>query len=138
MISFGLTASSPEDIARRQPNLRKAISHSRVHTKIFQQYHLLMTTDQFRASLTQSGPPANLPPLVAALWWDAKGDWKQAHEIAQAEESADAAWVHAHLHRKEGDAANAAYWYGQARRPHSKLALEAEWEQIATALLGTL
>jgi hypothetical protein len=94
-----------------------------------------MTVDQLRASLHQPGPPAELPSLLAALWWEAKGDWNQAHEIAQAEESADAAWVHAYLHRKEGDTSNAAYWYNRAHQPRCTLSLDAEWEQIASALL---
>lgn len=97
---------------------------------------LTMTLDQLRASLGQSSPPAELPPLVAALWWDARGDWTQAHEVAQAENGADAAWVHAYLHRKEGDDANAGYWYRQAGRPHCRLSHEAEWAQIASELLG--
>jgi hypothetical protein len=97
----------------------------------------LITLDQLRASLQQPTPPAALSPLLAALWWDAKGDWNQAHEMAQTEESADAAWVHAYLHRKEGEAANAAYWYGQAGRPHCKLSLDAEWHQIVAALINS-
>jgi hypothetical protein len=95
-----------------------------------------MTLEQLRASLDQPQPPAELPPLTAALWWEAKGDWKRAHEIAQDVSGADAAWVHAYLHRKEGDDANAGYWYGQAGRPHCALPLDAEWEQIVSALLG--
>ena len=96
-----------------------------------------MTLEEFRASLATSDPPATLPPLLAALWWDGKGDWKRAHEIAQDESGRDAAWVHAYLHRKEGDEGNAGYWYGQAGRAHCSLALDAEWELIVSALLGT-
>ena len=94
-----------------------------------------MDYDQFRATLSSSKPPA-LTPLLAALWWDAKGDWNQAHELAQSENGTDAAWVHAYLHRKEADASNAAYWYGQAQQPVCKLPLDAEWEEIVSALLG--
>jgi hypothetical protein len=94
-----------------------------------------MTLDQLRASLHQPGPPANLPRLLPALWWEAQGDWNQAHEIAQAEQTPDAAWVHAFLHRKEGDTSNAAYWYRQAGQPHCKLPLDNEWDQIASAPL---
>ena len=94
-----------------------------------------MDYDQFRASLSHSGSPPELPPLLTALWWEAKGDWNQAHEIAQSESGPDAAWVHAYLHRKEGDASNAAYWYGQAHQPVCKLPLDAEWEEIVAALL---
>jgi hypothetical protein len=96
---------------------------------------MTMTLEQLRASLSQPKPPAALSPLLAALWWEAKGDWNQAHEIAQTEKSADAAWIHAYLHRKEGDTANAAYWYNRARQPGCSLPLDAEWEQIVTALL---
>ncbi|HEX6496211.1 MAG TPA: hypothetical protein VF018_12050 [Acidobacteriaceae bacterium] len=95
-----------------------------------------MTLDQLRASLQQPRPPAELPSLLAALWWEAKGDWSQAHEIAQAVDSADAAWVHAYLHRKEGDTSNAAYWYNRAHQPRCALSLDAEWEQIASALVA--
>jgi hypothetical protein len=95
-----------------------------------------MTAAQLHDTLEQSSPPANLPPLLAALWWEAKGDWNQAHEIAQSENGADAAWVHAYLHRKEGDASNAAYWYNRAHQPRCTLSLEKEWEQIVSALLN--
>jgi hypothetical protein len=95
-----------------------------------------MTPAQLRATLDQSSPPTNLPSLLTALWWEAKGDWNQAHEIAQADNGADAAWVHAYLHRKEGDASNAAYWYRQAHQPDHALPLDKEWEQIASALLN--
>jgi hypothetical protein len=94
-----------------------------------------MTLDQLQATLHQPDPPANLPPLLAALGWDAKDDWNRAHEIAQSVETPDGAWVHAYLHRKEGDTGNAAYWYRQARQPVCKLSLDAEWEQIVSALL---
>jgi hypothetical protein len=44
--------------------------------------------------------------------------------------------VHAHIHRVEGDLDNAGYWYARAGKPASSAALETEWDQIATALLG--
>jgi hypothetical protein len=44
--------------------------------------------------------------------------------------------VHAHLHRVEGDLSNAGYWYRRAGRPAARGALEAEWAQIAAALLA--
>jgi hypothetical protein len=95
-----------------------------------------MTPVELRATISQQQPPPALPPVLDALWWEAKGDWIQAHEIAQDEESTDAAWVHAYLHRKEGDTGNAAYWYRQARQPHCTLPLDAEWDQIVSALLS--
>ena len=94
-----------------------------------------MTFEEFENSVAASAPEARLSPALAALWWDAKGDWNKAHEFAQQSESADNAWVHAYLHRKEGDAANAAYWYQRAGRAVFKGPLEEEWRQIASALL---
>ena len=90
----------------------------------------------FRASLSDAAPAAELDPPLAALWWAAKGQWDEAHKIVQAEETADAAWVHAYLHRVEGDLGNAGYWYRQAQKPVAQDALEAEWERIVSALLG--
>ena len=93
-----------------------------------------MTLQEFKATLSSTQPP-DVVLLLRALWHDARGDWEQAHTIAQDVESKDAAWVHAYLHRKEGDAGNAAYWYNRARQPIASDSLEAEWTRIATALL---
>jgi hypothetical protein len=95
-----------------------------------------MTIDEFKASLHGDGPPANLPPLLAALWWDAKGNFDRAHEIAQDDDGGqEAAWVHAYLHRKERDPDNAGYWYKRAHQPHPETSPDEEWRQIATVLL---
>lgn len=91
----------------------------------------------FRASLSDTAPAPGLEPPLAALWWAAKGQWDQGHKIVQDEASADAAWVHAYLHRVEGDLGNAGYWYRQAGQPVPKDSLEAEWERIVSALLGS-
>ena len=93
-----------------------------------------MTLTEFRRTLTDSQPPA-LSALLRALWHDAKGDWTQAHALAQDVDDPNGAWVHAYLHRKEGDADNAAYWYGQARQPVATDSLDEEWNRIADALL---
>ena len=89
----------------------------------------------FTESLVHAQPPADLPPALQGLWWDAKGDWDRAHECAQAQADAEGAWVHAYLHRKEGDADNAGYWYRRAKRSAATVPLAAEWEAIAGALL---
>lgn len=94
-----------------------------------------MTFDAFISSRIASRPPANLSPALTALWWDAKGDWEQAHQAAQSEEGPDGAWVHAYLHRKQGDLSNAGYWYRQAGRPIASGPAPSEWNQIARALL---
>ena len=73
-----------------------------------------MIVDDFHQSLTSAKPPAELTLAVAGLWWDAKGDWTRAHELAQQDEGRDGSWVHAYLHRKEGDQSNAVYWYRRA------------------------
>lgn len=94
-----------------------------------------MTIEEFRASLRDQVPPAALPPLLKALWWDGKRNFERAHEIAQDEEGREAAWVHAYLHRKEGDPENAGYWYKRAHQPHPETSLDEEWRQITTVLL---
>jgi len=94
-----------------------------------------MTLAEFRNTLSSGSPPPQLPLTLVALWHDAKGDWDRAHKVAQDVDDNDGAWVHAYLHRKEGDPGNAAYWYRRAGKPVSRLSLEAEWEQIAGALL---
>ena len=90
----------------------------------------------FKASLTDAAPPAQISPLLAALWHAGKGEWTSAHEIAQEDESETGSWVHAYLHRVEGDESNAGYWYRRAKKPHAKSTLDAEWEEIARALLA--
>ena len=82
-----------------------------------------------------TAPPAPENLALTGLWWDAKGDWTRAHESAQQDEGSVGAWVHAYLHRKEGDASNARYWYDRAGKRSSNLSIEAEWEEIADALL---
>jgi len=93
-----------------------------------------MTLAEFKATLSSTTAPA-VPPLLVALWHDARGDWEAAHRVAQDVDDRDGAWVHAYLHRKEGDLGNAGYWYGQAHQPVAADALDAEWERIVSALL---
>jgi hypothetical protein len=93
-----------------------------------------MTLDEFKATLTGDAPPDVSDPL-RALWHDARGDWSQAHEIAQDVDDQNGAWVHAYLHRKEGDLGNARYWYRRARQSETTDSLEDEWSRIAAALL---
>jgi hypothetical protein len=95
-----------------------------------------MTLDDLKATLSSSTPPAGLAPAVLALWHDARGNWKEAHRVAQDVDTVDGSWVHAYLHRKEGDLGNAAYWYRRAERPVASGGLDAEWDQIVTTLLA--
>jgi hypothetical protein len=93
-----------------------------------------VTVDELKATLSNDTAP-DLGPLLRALWHDARGEWGQAHDLAQSVDDKSGAWVHAYLHRKEGDLGNAAYWYRRADRPVATDPLEAEWDRIATALL---
>jgi hypothetical protein len=95
-----------------------------------------MTLDQFRRTLTDAAPPQSLTAPLRALWFDGRGDWNQAHNVAQDVEDATGAWVHAYLHRKEGDLQNAEYWYRRAGKPVATSALEDEWAAMVTLLLS--
>ncbi|MGC8548399.1 MAG: hypothetical protein ACP5M4_01755 [Acidobacteriaceae bacterium] len=93
------------------------------------------TAEKLAQSTAQPHPPAGLAPLVEALWWEAKGDWNRAHEIAQEIHTPNGAWVHAYLHRREGDQGNAGYWYRNVGRPVCTLPLDEEWKAITSMLL---
>jgi len=95
-----------------------------------------MTLEQFRDSLSHEEPPRQLSVALSALWWDAKNNWKQAHESVAQDEGPACAWVHAYLHRKEGDLGNAGYWYRRANRAPASGPLEQEWLEIARSLLA--
>ena len=95
-----------------------------------------VTLDEFKRTTSESQPPAGIRPALVALWHDARGDWEAAHRVSQDIPDAAGSWVHAYLHRKEGDLSNAGYWYRQAGKPESRDALDLEWAQIVSALLG--
>jgi hypothetical protein len=91
----------------------------------------------FRATLGDATPPEGLNLPLAALWWDANGDWHRAHECVQQEEGRrEADLVHAYLHRKEGDLSNAGYWYRRAGRPVAHGTLAEEWDALTAELLA--
>jgi hypothetical protein len=95
-----------------------------------------MDLHAFKASLQQQFPPQELSTPLAALWWDAKGDWAQAHGLVDALETPQGMAVHAYLHRKEGAASNAGYWYARAGRSFRRPTLEAEWDALVSGLLA--
>jgi hypothetical protein len=94
-----------------------------------------VTQASFRKTLSAAEPPAALSGIPRALWYGARGDWNQAHEVVQQEDGADAAWVHAWLHRIEGDLDNARYWYGQAGRPEHRGTTDDELGELLAAFL---
>lgn len=93
-----------------------------------------MEVDAFRALLSLAEPPPGLPATLAALWWDAKGEWARAHEMVDSLEDRDGMAVHAYLHRKEGAAGNADYWYQRAGRSFHRPELDAEWQALVEGL----
>ena len=96
-----------------------------------------MTLDDFKTSLKDNSPPKNVAPELEALWHDARGDWNEAHRIAQDIDDRHGAWVHAYLHRKEGDLANASYWYRHAGRPVAAGSLDDEWSALVKELISS-
>ncbi|KAA3440821.1 hypothetical protein FOA19_02260 [Rufibacter hautae] len=80
-------------------------------------------------------PPAESSVYLQALWHDAQGNWKEAHELIQDLPDKNAARIHAYLHRKEGDLWNADYWYKRAGKTRPAGTLPEEWEQLVKAFL---
>ena len=94
-----------------------------------------MKFEEFKASMSEALPPKGITASLAALWYAGKGDWEQAHAIAQDVPTREGSWVHAYLHRVEGDDWNANYWYHRAGRSMPALSLEQEWAEIVQSLL---
>lgn len=94
-----------------------------------------MTLEEFRQTLSSATPPDGVSNLLYALWHDGKGNWEEAHNIAQDIENTDGSWVHAYLHRKEGDEWNAGYWYRRAGKPFCNESLDKEWDQLVNYFL---
>jgi hypothetical protein len=93
-----------------------------------------MQIEEFRALLGLEAPPEDLPVTLAALWWDAKGDWVRAHHMVDSLETQEGMAVHAYLHRKEGAEWNADYWYQRAGRRFHRPAIDEEWEALVEGL----
>jgi hypothetical protein len=94
-----------------------------------------MTFDEFKSSLSASTAPAGLTKELEAMWYDGKGNWNRAHNIAQENNSTSHCLIHAYLHRKEGDKWNASYWYNRAGRKMPAVTFDEEWEQIVKEFL---
>jgi hypothetical protein len=94
-----------------------------------------MTLEEFHQTLANEQPPSGITAPLAALWWDAKGDWTRAHTLVDSLETGEGMAVHAYLHRKEGVEWNAEYWYGRAGRDLRREKLEDEWAALLQELL---
>lgn len=96
-----------------------------------------MKSAEFKQSLHDHEPPADLGAPLTALWWDAKGEWAQAHGLVDELETPEAMAVHAYLHRKEGEEWNADYWYRRAGRTYRRASLEDEWQALVEGFSTT-
>jgi hypothetical protein len=96
-----------------------------------------MTAVELVASVKRdSVPDESMPEEVKALWHAKKGNWDEAHEIAQEIHTSMGSWIHALLHLIEGDQGNANYWFQKAGRPSRKPAdIDALWMEIAQKVL---
>jgi hypothetical protein len=94
-----------------------------------------MVFETFRQSIKGETPPAGITVYLLAMWYDAHGNWDQAHRMVDNLEDVTACWVHAYLHRKEGDQWNADYWYRKAGKKRPDISLTQEWESVVKALL---
>jgi hypothetical protein len=88
------------------------------------------TLADFVKSLSTDTPPSGVSEELQALWYDGKGDWGKAHDIAQDIYNDNGSWIHAYLHRKEGDIQNAHYWYRKAGKSLPSVSLNVEWLQL--------
>jgi hypothetical protein len=87
-----------------------------------------MTLSDFQEAIKKDEMPIEINPILKALFYDAKGDWEAAHDIAQSQEGTlEYDKLHAYLHRKEGDDWNANYWYRRAKTTMPKVDLADEW-----------
>ena len=90
---------------------------------------------EFQQTLSVETPPMEWPKALIAMWYDAKGDWNNAHEIGQDIHSTLGSWIHGYLHIKEGDESNARYWYNRAKRKYPHHGLEEEQKVIVEYIL---
>lgn len=98
-----------------------------------------MTAADLAASAARdASPPPGLSPEAEALWHAKKGNWHEAHEIAQDIHTPMGSWIHALLHLIEGDIGNAGYWYAKARKPsRGRGEIDSEWQTITQQVLGS-
>lgn len=94
-----------------------------------------MQFEAFLQSISASAPPPNSSVYLQSMWYDAKGDWYEAHSLVDHLHDLTACHVHAYLHHKEGDIGNADYWYRRAGKTRPAVSLQEEWETIVKALL---
>lgn len=98
----------------------------------------MTAADLAESAQRDASPPAGLSSEAEALWHAKKGNWNEAHEIAQDIHTPMGSWIHALLHLIEGDTGNAGYWYAKARKPaRGRNDIDNEWQTIAQEVLGS-
>ena len=90
-----------------------------------------MTVEEFRVA-----DGKNFSGALLALWWDGRGDWDKAHEVAQDVVGRDGAWVLAYLHRNVGVLGIGSFWYRLAGRAVATGDSKVEWDGIVGEMLG--
>ena len=95
-----------------------------------------MNFEEFIFTISETKPPPEVSKYLNILWYDAKGKWDIAHNLAQAIYTRDGSRLHAYLHRKEGDLANASYWYSNADTELPITSLNEEWEELLRKYLN--
>lgn len=97
-----------------------------------------MTAAELRTSATSdTTAPVGLSNEALALWHTKKGNWDEAHSIAQDIHTSMGSWIHALLHVIEGDQWNADYWFSKAGKPSRKPKdVDALWDEIAAKVLS--
>jgi len=90
----------------------------------------MITRSAFNESLALMAPPKHYSTHQRSLWYDAKRDWRTAHDLIDQLDDVTSAHIHAYLHRKEGDQWNANYWYKKARQPVFEGSLEDEFDHL--------
>lgn len=79
----------------------------------------------------------DMTPLLQILALMREGQWNEAHNLVQLDESSTAAWLHALLHVQEGDLEDAEYWYDRAGRNfRSRGTLNEELDALEASLRG--
>ena len=98
-----------------------------------------MTAAELAASAKRdTAPDESLSYEAKALWHAKKGNWEDAHNIAQEIHTPMGSWIHALLHLIEGDQGNANYWFRLAGKLSRKPAdIDALWNEIASELLSS-
>jgi len=95
-----------------------------------------MTLQEFKSTLKDPTPNPNWEVQIQALWFDANGDWKKAHDLIDHLNDKVSAHVHAYLHRVEGDLWNAGYWYNRAKQPEFTGSLDEERDWLLEMYLS--